>query len=321
MIDIEGLGEVLELKKKNDEDKENKTSNRMGTVVALFENGTAQIQFDGEDEPSLKTYAYLRSYTPLVTDRVFLMGIGDTYIIQGAVDHDIAPYDYSTIKGDFKVEGKLVVNRDLDIGGDTSLDGDLEVTGTIKNKEFDDLGTTLEEVTETANTAKKTADTAKSTADSASSSASTANSTANTANQTANTANQNATNAVNTANSANTKATNAETTAKSAESKASNSQSVANTANTRAGNAESSAKSADTRAANAQKAADTAQTTANNALNKEVFTKLAVTQYIGFFRSNVSGKVTVSNSIGSDVSQVRAALLNLINALKSYGLV
>jgi len=63
---------------------------RLGTVTNLFENGTAQVLFDGETEPSQKQYAFLSTYRPAVNDRVFLAAIGGTYVILGAISHEIS---------------------------------------------------------------------------------------------------------------------------------------------------------------------------------------------------------------------------------------
>ena len=73
---------------------------RLGTVTNLFENGTAQVLFDGETEPSQKQYAFLSTYRPAVDDRVFLAAIGGTYVILGAISHEISQDD--------PTEGKFV---------------------------------------------------------------------------------------------------------------------------------------------------------------------------------------------------------------------
>ena len=66
---------------------------RLGTVTNLFENGTAQVRFDGEESPSQKQYAFLSTYRPAVDDRVFLAAIGGTYVILGAISHEISQDD------------------------------------------------------------------------------------------------------------------------------------------------------------------------------------------------------------------------------------
>ena len=68
-----------------DEDNSNQGAFKLATVVSLFQNGTAKIQFDGEETPSDKEYAYLDSYLPESGDRVVLGAISGTYIILGRV--------------------------------------------------------------------------------------------------------------------------------------------------------------------------------------------------------------------------------------------
>jgi co-chaperonin GroES (HSP10) len=55
------------------------SSFRMGTVVS------GKIQFDGEDEPSQKTYKRLASYTFTNGDRVLLAKVSGTYVILGKI--------------------------------------------------------------------------------------------------------------------------------------------------------------------------------------------------------------------------------------------
>lgn len=77
---------VLEL-----DDNEEKKSFKLAIVVGLFENETAKIQFDGEENPSEKQYAYLESYIPKIDDRVLLGVLGGTYIILGKVNFNESP--------------------------------------------------------------------------------------------------------------------------------------------------------------------------------------------------------------------------------------
>lgn len=58
---------------------------KLATVTALFEDGTAKIQFFGEDKASEKEYSYIASYAPTVGDKVFLAPFADSYIIIGKV--------------------------------------------------------------------------------------------------------------------------------------------------------------------------------------------------------------------------------------------
>ena len=77
---------VLEL-----DDNEEKKSFKLAIVVDLFENETAKIQFDGEEEPSEKQYAYLDSYTPEIEDRVLIGALGGSYVILGKVNYNVIP--------------------------------------------------------------------------------------------------------------------------------------------------------------------------------------------------------------------------------------
>lgn len=61
---------------------------KLATVVGLFDNGTAKIQFDGETEPSEKEYAYFSSYRPVVGDRVLLAKVGGTYVIMNSIAYN-----------------------------------------------------------------------------------------------------------------------------------------------------------------------------------------------------------------------------------------
>lgn len=56
---------------------------KLATVKELFEDGTAKIQFLGEDTPSEKEYSYLASYMPTVEDKVFLLPFAGSYVIIG----------------------------------------------------------------------------------------------------------------------------------------------------------------------------------------------------------------------------------------------
>lgn len=58
---------------------------KLATVTALFEDGTAKIQFFGEDVTSEKEYPYLASYVPATGDKVFLMPFAGSYVIIGKI--------------------------------------------------------------------------------------------------------------------------------------------------------------------------------------------------------------------------------------------
>lgn len=121
---------------------------RLGTVTNLFENGTAQVLFDGETEPSQKQYAFLSTYRPAVDDRVFLAAIGGTYVILGAISHEISQDDptegnFATLQvsesaqiKDLIVSGSatlqsLTVNNGATINGVFSVDGNIAFDGNI----------------------------------------------------------------------------------------------------------------------------------------------------------------------------------------------
>lgn len=127
---------VLELK--NDEEKSNF---KLATVVELFENDTAKIQFDGEEIPSEKQYAYLASYVPSVDDRVLLGALGGTYVILGKVNFNISPdieeednkylFDLETVnilKG-LEVSGTTNFSDGMSIIGNVGVDGNVMATG------------------------------------------------------------------------------------------------------------------------------------------------------------------------------------------------
>lgn len=102
--------------------------NKMAEVVGFFENGTAKIQFDGEDIPSEKEYGFLRHYIPKIGDRVFMMEFNGSYIIFDAVDYQVSaqkPINLNYIKGDAVIEGNLTLK-----GGPKTVES---VNGIFKN--------------------------------------------------------------------------------------------------------------------------------------------------------------------------------------------
>lgn len=94
---------------------------RLGTVTNLFENGTAQVRFDGEESPSQKQYAFLSTYRPAVDDRVFLATIGGTYVILGAISHEISQDDPT--EGNFAIlqVSESAQIKDLTVSGSATL--------------------------------------------------------------------------------------------------------------------------------------------------------------------------------------------------------
>ena len=130
---------------------------RLGTVTNLFENGTAQVRFDGEESPSQKQYAFLSTYRPVVDDRVFLAAIGGTYVILGAISHEISGDDpdegnFTTLQvsesaqiKDLTVSGSatlqsLIVNNGAVINGVFSVDGNIAFDGNIASFGHDRIG-------------------------------------------------------------------------------------------------------------------------------------------------------------------------------------
>ena len=130
---------------------------RLGTVTNLFENGTAQVRFDGEESPSQKQYAFLSTYRPVVDDRVFLAAIGGTYVILGAISHEISGDDpdegnFTTLQvsesaqiKDLTVSGSatlqsLTVNNGAAINGVFSVDGNIAFDGNIASFGHDRIG-------------------------------------------------------------------------------------------------------------------------------------------------------------------------------------
>lgn len=129
---------VLELN-----DIEESKNFKLATVIDLFENKTGKVQFDGEDTPSEKQYAYLASYTPKKLDRVMLATVGGTYIILGKVNYNISPsteeeldrylFDLKlvTMQRGLNVTGNSVFNNALNIIGLASLNGGASVVGNV----------------------------------------------------------------------------------------------------------------------------------------------------------------------------------------------
>ena len=66
---------------------------KLAEVVDLFESGAAQVQFHGEEDPSVKEYPFLKSYIPTIGDTVLLKSVGDSYVIMGAIRYKLPPVD------------------------------------------------------------------------------------------------------------------------------------------------------------------------------------------------------------------------------------
>lgn len=129
---------VLEL----NDDKESKNF-KLGTVVDLFVNKTAKVKFDGEDIPSEKQYAYLKSYMPVVEDRVLLAVTGGTYIILGKVNFNVSPdeeevpeeidrFSFDQIVkmyAGLTVSGLATFNNGMSVTGNIGVNGNVTATG------------------------------------------------------------------------------------------------------------------------------------------------------------------------------------------------
>lgn len=59
---------------------------KLAVVDPAYTTGLPKVTFEGESTMSAKGYAFAQSYTPTAGDRVFLLPVGTTYLIAGAVD-------------------------------------------------------------------------------------------------------------------------------------------------------------------------------------------------------------------------------------------
>lgn len=69
--------------------KDNKAF-KLATVTAVS-SGSPKIKFDGENTASLKQYAYIDGYIPVIGDRVLLASVGGSYIVIGKINSSNAP--------------------------------------------------------------------------------------------------------------------------------------------------------------------------------------------------------------------------------------
>lgn len=124
------------------DDTKEENNFKLATVVDLFKNNTAKIKFDGEDIPSEKQYAYLKSYIPEVGDRILLAAMGGTYIILGRVNFNESPdseeeeidrylFDLKkvTILKGLEVSGAATFNNGMSVIGNVGINGSLTATG------------------------------------------------------------------------------------------------------------------------------------------------------------------------------------------------
>jgi hypothetical protein len=59
---------------------------RIGTIEPYYVSGLPHVQFDGDSVPSQKGFAWAASYYPTAGDRVYLIPVGQSYIIGGKVE-------------------------------------------------------------------------------------------------------------------------------------------------------------------------------------------------------------------------------------------
>lgn len=83
---------------------------KLATVVGFWNNGSVKIQFDGEEEPSEKEYAFLASYKPYSGDRVLVAKVSNTYVILGSVRYKIKPLNYITSNMANDVNGNMNID-------------------------------------------------------------------------------------------------------------------------------------------------------------------------------------------------------------------
>ena len=136
MITTEELVEMTESKEQS--------PFKLGTVVELFEIGTAKIQFDGEEEPSEKEYSYLASYKPSIGDRVLLASVAGTYVIMDKIKYQESPesgggggnsefftLDGNLLKTNYNMEVKGWLDALNEVSSGNTLIVDLEHRGKL----------------------------------------------------------------------------------------------------------------------------------------------------------------------------------------------
>lgn len=106
----------------------------------LYPSGVnpARVTFDGESTLSAKAYPIASGYIPQPGNRVYLVPIGNTYLIVGTISNLAAQGFYSSASDTgvefgagnyFDTTEGLVLSTDADIAGDISVGGDLNVDG------------------------------------------------------------------------------------------------------------------------------------------------------------------------------------------------
>lgn len=167
-------------------------SDKLAEVIDFFENGAAQVQFHGEEDPSVKEYPFLSSYIPALGDTVFMKQVGDSYVIMGSIRYQEAPVDNKNLEvTSLKVKNNLNAGtitsttiNDINTaiaGANTAIEAEV----TARTNADNGLSTRITTAQSRADTGVSNAASAQSTANTAASNASSAQSTANTAKSTA----------------------------------------------------------------------------------------------------------------------------------------
>lgn len=125
---------------------EEQKSFKLATVVDLFENATAKVLFDGEEEPSEKQYSYLDSYIPSKGDRTLLGALGGTYIILGKINYNVSPPVEEEIDRYLFDLKQVIIQKGLSVTGDAVFDSTetntfTANTSSLGNAEANDLKT------------------------------------------------------------------------------------------------------------------------------------------------------------------------------------
>lgn len=119
---------------------------KLATVVDLFENATAKVLFDGEEEPSEKQYSYLDSYIPSIGDRALLGTLGGTYIILGKINYNVSPPVEEEIDRYLFDLKQVIIQKGLSVTGSAVFDSAetnafTANTSSLGNAEANDLST------------------------------------------------------------------------------------------------------------------------------------------------------------------------------------
>lgn len=107
-------------------------SDKLAEVIDFFENGAAQVQFHGEEDPSVKEYPFLSSYIPALGDTVLMKQVGDSYVIMGSIRYQEAPVDNKNLEVTSLKAGTITSPTINDIN--TAIEGNIiTINGSITN--------------------------------------------------------------------------------------------------------------------------------------------------------------------------------------------